>query len=94
MPLSSAQAAEPHALFSCYFVRCRFFETFSYLPPLTDSQIAKQVDYIISNGWTPCLEVADVKNAYISNENCVRINNTTAVSDDRLMRLVVASERR
>jgi hypothetical protein len=33
----------------------RFFETFSYLPPLTNDQIAKQVDYIVNNGWTPCL---------------------------------------
>ena len=26
------------------------FETFSYLPPLTDEQIAAQVDYIVANG--------------------------------------------
>merc|ERR1712170_263363 len=34
------------------------YETFSFLPPLTDAEIARQVDYIISNGWTPCLEVS------------------------------------
>jgi ribulose-bisphosphate carboxylase small chain len=33
----------------------RFFETFSYLPPLSDEQIAKQVDYIVNNGWVPTL---------------------------------------
>ncbi len=83
------ESSPPHSCAPSFLLplcaRCRFFETFSYLPPLSDSQIAKQVDYIINNGWTPCLEVADVKNAYISNENCVRINNTTAVSDPALL---------
>jgi len=32
------------------------FETFSYLPDLTDDQIAKQVDYMIKQGLIPCLE--------------------------------------
>ncbi|GBF99887.1 metal-nicotianamine transporter-like, partial [Raphidocelis subcapitata] len=36
-------------------VNNKFFETFSYLPPLTDDQISRQVDYIVNNGWTPCL---------------------------------------
>jgi len=48
------------------------FETFSYLPPLTSNQIASQVNYIIRNGWTPCLEFADATQAYVSNENTVR----------------------
>jgi ribulose-bisphosphate carboxylase small chain len=26
------------------------FETFSFLPPLSDEQIAAQVDYIVANG--------------------------------------------
>ncbi len=30
------------------------FETFSYLPPLSDEAIAKQVDYIVSNGEPLC----------------------------------------
>merc|ERR1712226_1207212 len=34
------------------------YETFSFLPPLSDMEIAKQVDYIIGNSWTPCLEVS------------------------------------
>ena len=29
----------------------RFFETFSYLPPLDDAAVARQVDYITRNGW-------------------------------------------
>ncbi|XP_024371797.1 ribulose bisphosphate carboxylase small subunit, chloroplastic [Physcomitrium patens] len=32
------------------------FETFSYLPPLTDDQIAKQVDYMIQQNLIPCIE--------------------------------------
>jgi ribulose-bisphosphate carboxylase small chain len=31
-------------------MRRRMFETFSYLPPLSDEQIAAQVDYIVANG--------------------------------------------
>ncbi|KAH7293206.1 hypothetical protein KP509_28G015600 [Ceratopteris richardii] len=32
------------------------YETLSYLPALTDEQIAKQVQYIIRQNWTPCIE--------------------------------------
>ncbi|KAG5527859.1 hypothetical protein RHGRI_028705 [Rhododendron griersonianum] len=32
------------------------FETLSYLPPLTREQLLKEVDYLIKNGWVPCLE--------------------------------------
>ena len=28
----------------------------SYLPPLNADAIAKQVDYILRNGWIPCIE--------------------------------------
>lgn len=48
------------------------YETFSYLPPLTSDQIARQVDYIVGNGWTPCLEFSDPQNAYVSNANAIR----------------------
>jgi hypothetical protein len=43
----------------------RFFETFSYLPPLRGDEIGKQVDYITGNGWVPCLEFADPDKAYV-----------------------------
>nr|1UZH_C Chain C, RIBULOSE BISPHOSPHATE CARBOXYLASE SMALL CHAIN 2, RIBULOSE BISPHOSPHATE CARBOXYLASE SMALL CHAIN [Chlamydomonas reinhardtii]1UZH_F Chain F, RIBULOSE BISPHOSPHATE CARBOXYLASE SMALL CHAIN 2, RIBULOSE BISPHOSPHATE CARBOXYLASE SMALL CHAIN [Chlamydomonas reinhardtii]1UZH_I Chain I, RIBULOSE BISPHOSPHATE CARBOXYLASE SMALL CHAIN 2, RIBULOSE BISPHOSPHATE CARBOXYLASE SMALL CHAIN [Chlamydomonas reinhardtii]1UZH_J Chain J, RIBULOSE BISPHOSPHATE CARBOXYLASE SMALL CHAIN 2, RIBULOSE BISPHOSPHATE CAR len=43
-------------------VNNKMFETFSYLPPLTDEQIAAQVDYIVANGWIPCLEFAEHSN--------------------------------
>ncbi|XP_024404224.1 ribulose bisphosphate carboxylase small subunit, chloroplastic [Physcomitrium patens] len=32
------------------------FETFSYLPPLSDDAIAKQVEYMIQQKLIPCLE--------------------------------------
>jgi ribulose-bisphosphate carboxylase small chain len=30
------------------------FETFSFLPPLSDGEISRQVDYIVNNGWSEC----------------------------------------
>ncbi|KAH1192993.1 Ribulose bisphosphate carboxylase small chain 1, chloroplastic [Glycine max] len=32
------------------------FETLSYLPNLDDAQLAKEVEYLLRNGWIPCLE--------------------------------------
>ena len=32
------------------------FETLSYLPPLSDSAIAKEIQYMLKNKWVPCLE--------------------------------------
>ncbi|KAJ0242950.1 Ribulose bisphosphate carboxylase small chain [Hirschfeldia incana] len=32
------------------------FETLSYLPDLTDVKLAKEVEYLIRNKWTPCVE--------------------------------------
>ena len=32
------------------------FETLSYLPPLTEAQLAKEIDYLLRSGWVPCLE--------------------------------------
>ena len=40
------------------FVNKKKSETFSWLPPLTDSQIAKQVDMIMSEGLSSCLKFA------------------------------------
>ena len=62
----------PHPLLS------RFFETFSYLPPLTDDQIAKQIDYIVGNGWTPCLEFADADHAYVTSESSIRFGTVSS----------------
>ncbi|KAK3152156.1 hypothetical protein QOZ80_2BG0155170 [Eleusine coracana subsp. coracana] len=32
------------------------YEALSYLPALTQESIAKEVDFILSKGWVPCLE--------------------------------------
>ncbi|KAL3686895.1 hypothetical protein R1sor_013204 [Riccia sorocarpa] len=34
----------------------KYFETLSYLPPLSQDSIAKQIDYFIRNKWHPCIE--------------------------------------
>ena len=61
----------------------RFFETFSYLPPLSDAEIAKQVDYVTRNGWVPALEFADPSQAYVADTNTVRIRNSVGYQDNR-----------
>lgn len=32
------------------------FETLSYLPPLSDEEITKQIDYLLKNSWIPAIE--------------------------------------
>lgn len=56
------------------------FETFSYLPPLSDDQIARQVDYIVNNGWTPCLEFSEPELAYVKSDTTSRMGAVTSVS--------------
>jgi ribulose-bisphosphate carboxylase small chain len=56
----------------------KMFETFSYLPPLSDDQIARQVDYIVNNGWTPCLEFSEAELAYISSASTGRMGAVTS----------------
>ena len=34
----------------------RKFETFSYLPAMSNDEIKKQVEYIVSKGWNPAIE--------------------------------------
>ncbi len=33
--------------------------TFSFLPPLTDEQIGKQIEYSLDNGWAVSIEFTD-----------------------------------
>ncbi len=37
----------------------RRYETLSYLPPLTDTQIVKQVQYILDQGYIPGVEFSE-----------------------------------
>jgi len=55
----------------------KMFETFSYLPPLSDDEIAEQVDYIVDNGWVPCLEFAPADQAYTGSDNAIRMGSIT-----------------
>lgn len=32
------------------------FETLSYLPPLSDEALLKEISYLLRSGWIPCLE--------------------------------------
>ena len=50
--------------YSRVFASHRMFETFSFLPPLSDAEISKQVQYLLNNGWTPCIEFEDEAHAY------------------------------
>ncbi|MCL7042504.1 hypothetical protein MKW94_008922 [Papaver nudicaule] len=40
------------------------FETLSYLPPLSIESLSKEVDYLLKNGWVPCLEFDSVGFVY------------------------------
>ena len=42
----------------------RKFETFSYLPEMTDEQIRQQVQYIVDQGWNPAIEHTEPENAF------------------------------
>merc|ERR1712187_703917 len=42
------------------------YETLSYLPPLTNEDIAKQITFMIKNHWTPCLAVSDDGGIYLN----------------------------
>jgi ribulose-bisphosphate carboxylase small chain len=37
----------------------RRYETLSYLPPLSDAQIAKQLQYILDSGFIPAVEFSE-----------------------------------
>ncbi|EIJ33802.1 ribulose bisphosphate carboxylase small subunit [Thiothrix nivea] len=41
----------------------RKFETFSYLPAMSDEQIRQQIQFIISKGWNPSIEHTEPENA-------------------------------
>jgi ribulose-bisphosphate carboxylase small chain len=40
----------------------RRFETMSYLPPLTDAQIERQIAYILKQGYFPAIEFDEESN--------------------------------
>merc|ERR1739845_170843 len=42
------------------------YETLSYLPQLSNDDIRKQLDFMIRNSWTPCLEFSDDGDVYLN----------------------------
>ncbi len=42
------------------------------------------MDYIVGNGWIPCLEFADASQAYVASDNCIRFGAVASVSGRRL----------
>ncbi len=42
----------------------RRYETFSYLPPMTPDKVRKQIQYLISQGWTPAIEHTEPEKAF------------------------------
>ncbi|KAF5750136.1 putative Ribulose bisphosphate carboxylase small chain chloroplast precursor [Tripterygium wilfordii] len=55
------------------------FETLSYLPPLTDEALGKEIDYLLRMGWIPCLEF-ELEHGFVYREN----NRSPAYYDGRL----------
>mmetsp|Transcript_22840 Transcript_22840/g.27616 ORF Transcript_22840/g.27616 Transcript_22840/m.27616 type:complete len:196 (+) Transcript_22840:87-674(+) len=55
----------------------KFFETFSYLPPLSDEDIAKQVAFMVSKGYTPCLEFAEEEVALTVDHGTSQLDSRT-----------------
>jgi len=42
------------------------YETLSYLPALRNDEIKRQIDYMIKNQWTPCLEMSGDGSIYLN----------------------------
>merc|ERR1712118_551159 len=42
------------------------YETLSYLPELSDTEIYHQLNYMIKSGWTPCLEFSDSGDIFLN----------------------------
>jgi len=47
----------------------KFYETMSYLPALSDADIARQVEYITYNNWSPCVEFDCIGGGEISRDH-------------------------
>ena len=45
------------------------FESMSYLPQLTDAEIAKQVEYMVKQGWAPCVEFDSAANGFVTRKS-------------------------
>ncbi|KAL9362599.1 hypothetical protein Peur_045384 [Populus x canadensis] len=48
------------------------FEALSYLTPLSDDSIAKEIDYMVKKGWIPCLEFDDAGSMHREHSRILR----------------------
>ena len=46
--------------------KSRKMGTFSYLPPMNNDQIRKQVEWIVKNGWNPAIEHSEPQHAMLN----------------------------
>ncbi len=44
------------------------FETLSYLPPLSNESLLKEIQYLLNKGWVPCIEF-ELEHAFVYREN-------------------------
>ncbi|XP_021770901.1 ribulose bisphosphate carboxylase small chain 3, chloroplastic-like [Chenopodium quinoa] len=44
------------------------FETLSYLPPLSPESLLAEIQYLLNNGWVPCLEF-ETEHGFVYREN-------------------------
>ncbi|XRB11049.1 ribulose bisphosphate carboxylase small chain [Pseudoscourfieldia marina] len=58
------------------------YENMSFLPPLTNEEIAKQVQYLVSNGWVPCIEYTHPQEGFARGGNSATVN-TSGYYDNR-----------
>merc|ERR550514_43680 len=63
---TSADAAKMGSIQAYSPFNGKKYETLSYLPQLTADDIRKQIDYMIRNSWTPCLEISDDGDVYLN----------------------------
>merc|ERR1711959_505524 len=47
-------------------INAKKYETLSYLPQLTNDDIRKQIEYMVRNNWSPCVEFSDDSDIYLN----------------------------
>ena len=62
--------------YQCTTKWVRIEHALSYLPALTYSQIGKQVDSMIHQAVSPCLEFSAEDSSFVSNDNTPRVVNS------------------
>ncbi|KAL8124212.1 hypothetical protein AgCh_012010 [Apium graveolens] len=56
-----SNGSKTHCMKTWHPIDNKKFETLSYLPPVTDDSIAREIDYMMKKGWIPCLEFDAVR---------------------------------